>query len=202
MDQRCPYCHEHIPAREFARHVADHETLRDDGQQTDHVTLPPEERAEGDLSDVPRVYHHARCGVQTVMPEEIVRSYLVNPFLYNGGTFCCGCNGYVTMAEVRWVETGQRLSDYFDDLQTEAILDGRGPSLLAEVGPICAVILLACVGAGAGIGKGQGNPLLGGVLGAVVGLVVAGVAFVVLWARRTQRINRLLARDRKQPDND
>jgi hypothetical protein len=53
------------------------------------------------------------------MPEEIIRSYLVNPFLYSGGSFCCGCNGYMPYAELFWEETGQCLADYFRELQAE-----------------------------------------------------------------------------------
>ncbi len=48
------------------------------------------------------------------MPEEIVRSYLVNPFLYSSETFCCGCGDYVRHSELEWVETGERLSTWFD----------------------------------------------------------------------------------------
>jgi hypothetical protein len=40
------------------------------------------------------------------MPEEIIRSYLANPFLYGGGSFCWGCNDYVQEAELFWTETG------------------------------------------------------------------------------------------------
>jgi hypothetical protein len=53
------------------------------------------------------------------MPEEIIRSYLVNPFLYSGGSFCCGCNDYLPYEQLFWVKTGQRLADYFRDLQAE-----------------------------------------------------------------------------------
>jgi hypothetical protein len=50
---------------------------------------------------------------------DLLRSYLVNPFLYSGRTFCCGCNDYVPHKELFWAETGQCLADYFRELQEE-----------------------------------------------------------------------------------
>jgi hypothetical protein len=51
------------------------------------------------------------------MPEEIIRSYLANPFLYNDTTLCTGCGDYVPVSEVFWVETGQSLAEYNQALQ-------------------------------------------------------------------------------------
>lgn len=59
------------------------------------------------------------------MPEEIIRSYLVNPFLYNDRTFCCGCNDYVPLAEVYWTETEQNLLEYNEQLK-QAYLKRHG----------------------------------------------------------------------------
>jgi len=61
------------------------------------------------------------------MPEEIIRSYLKNPFRYNSSTFCCGCKGYVHDSEVFWVETHQRVSEYMQTLQQEAKARRRKP---------------------------------------------------------------------------
>lgn len=60
------------------------------------------------------------------MPEEVVRSYLADPFLYNGTTFCVGCHAYVSMRELVWSETGERLSDYMKVLQREYIAATQG----------------------------------------------------------------------------
>ena len=54
------------------------------------------------------------------MPTEVIRSYLVNPFLYSGVTFCTGCGEYVPHRDCFWVETGQSLQEYFDDLRAAA----------------------------------------------------------------------------------
>jgi hypothetical protein len=110
-------------------HRAKHTKRLPDGQMTDHITVPPERRFEGSLKGVPRGYRHPRCGVVTGMPEEIVRSYLANPFLYASRSFCCGCNDYIPCAELFWVETGQCLMDYFRGLQEEYLRVHEKPPL-------------------------------------------------------------------------
>ena len=55
---RCQYCHEYIEAGAYPAHEAEHLKPRPDGQQSEYATLPPEERAQGDLADVPTVYVH------------------------------------------------------------------------------------------------------------------------------------------------
>jgi hypothetical protein len=115
---RCPYCHEYIDSSEFAAHEAEHKKPRADGQQTDYATLPDDERDQGDLTDVPQVYVHHKCGVATCMPEEIVRSYLQNPYLYLAdATFCCGCGKHVPNRECSWTETGENLQEYMERLR-------------------------------------------------------------------------------------
>ncbi len=115
---RCPYCHEFIDPAEFPAHEAEHRKARPDGQQSEYATLPPEERDEGSLDGVPKVYRHKRCGATTGMPEEIIRSYLKNPFMYTAdSTFCCGCSRHVPFRECVWVETGEDLQTYTDKLR-------------------------------------------------------------------------------------
>jgi hypothetical protein len=115
---RCPYCHEYIDEVAFPAHEAGHRKARPDGQQTDYVTLPPEEREPGDLAGVPQVYVHQKCGVATGMPEEIIRSYLRDPYLYTAdATFCCGCGKHVPLRECVWTETGEDLQTYTDKLR-------------------------------------------------------------------------------------
>jgi hypothetical protein len=115
---RCPYCHKYFDEAAFPAHEAEHLKKRPDGQQTDYATLPEEERAQGDLAGVPKVYVHRKCGVATGMPEEIIRSYLKNPFMYMADrTFCCGCNRHVPFRECVWAETGEDLQSYMDKLR-------------------------------------------------------------------------------------
>jgi Fe-S cluster assembly iron-binding protein IscA len=118
---RCPFCHRRVLRWWYRRHEAKHTRLRPDGQMTDHVTLPSADRYQGSLAGVPQGYRHERCGAVTRMPEEIIRSYLGNPYLYSGGSFCCGCNDYVPYGELFWHETGQCLWDYFRELQNNFI---------------------------------------------------------------------------------
>lgn len=117
----CDFCH-HLTFLPLSWvHQAQHVKLLPDGQQTDHITIKPELRYQGLLDRVPQTYFHPYCGTATKMPEDIIRSYLANPFLYNEYTFCCGCNGYVLQDQLYWRETGQCLTDYFQALQQEYI---------------------------------------------------------------------------------
>jgi len=113
----CPFCHKQVFRLWYSFHRARHTALLDDGQMTDHITVAEHERYVGSLEGVPQVYYHPACGEETGMPEEIIRSYLANPFLYNDCTFCTGCNDYVPAAEVFWIETGQSLDEYTLQLQ-------------------------------------------------------------------------------------
>jgi hypothetical protein len=115
---RCRHCHEYIDEEDYPRHVERHQKLKPDGQHTDYVTLPPEAREAGSLEGVPKVYVHRACGARTGMPEEIIRSYLQNPYLYSAdATFCVGCHRHVPLRECVWVETGEDLQRYTDKLR-------------------------------------------------------------------------------------
>ena len=117
----CPFCHKRILRFLYASHRLSHTKRLADGQMTDHITVHPTGRYQGSLKGIPRSYRHSACGGGTVMPEEIVRSYLVNPFLYSDRSFCCGCNDYRPQKELFWIETGQSLDEYFRQLKTEYI---------------------------------------------------------------------------------
>jgi hypothetical protein len=122
MFVECPFCHRKIPRGQYAAHEKQHTTLLPDGQMTDHVTVAEEDRFQGSLGKVPQVYEHRRCGHATGMPEEIIRSYLANPFLYNDTSFCTGCNTYVSTKELFWTETGESLFQYNQNLKREHLL--------------------------------------------------------------------------------
>ena len=117
---RCQYCHEYIDEVAYPAHEAEHLKPRPDGQQSEYATLPPEEREQGELSDVPTVYVHVKCGTATGMPEEIVRSYLKNPYMYLAdATFCAGCGTHVPFRDCKWTETDEDLQTYMDRLRAE-----------------------------------------------------------------------------------
>ena len=121
----CPFCHQQVFRFWYPFHRAKHTSLLDDGQMTDHITVAEHERYMGSLDGVPQVYCHSVCGEETGMPEEIIRSYLANPFLYNDTTFCTGCNDYVPESECFWTETGQNLAEHKQQLQ-QAYLQRHG----------------------------------------------------------------------------
>lgn len=114
---RCAFCHKLVFRLFYESHRAKHTAPLPDGQMTDHITVHPSGRYQGSLRGVPQNYLHPACGEVTGMPEEIIRSYLVNPFLYSGGSFCCGCNDYMPYEELFWEETGQSLAEYFQKLK-------------------------------------------------------------------------------------
>ena len=123
----CPFCHKQVFRPFYPRHKAKHRAPLADGQMTDHMTVHPTGRYKTSLKGIPQAYRHPKCGVMTQMPEEIIRSYLINPFLYGGGSFCCGCNGYVPETELFWIETGQCMADYNRELQEEYVRVHGGP---------------------------------------------------------------------------
>jgi hypothetical protein len=123
----CQFCHKNVPSWFYSFHVRSHTKKLADGQQSDHITAAPSTRYQGSLDGVPQSYHHPKCGGSTGMPEDIIRSYLVNPFMYNGKTFCTGCGKYVDDSELYWIETGQRMSEYRLELQA-SFRSGRNPT--------------------------------------------------------------------------
>ncbi len=130
--KQCPYCHEQIEIGTFALHCQAHEHVRPDGQQEEYVTLAPESRSAQSLEYEPQVYYHKKCGAGTQMPEEIVRSYLVNPYLYLAdSTFCTGCGKQVPNRECVWSETGENLQSYIDRLRVDK--PEYRPGLVARV---------------------------------------------------------------------
>jgi hypothetical protein len=115
---RCRYCHEWVDPEQDDAHRFEHTRLRPDGQLREYVTLRPEDRYQGSLEGVPRVYLHRRCGQRTVMPEEITRTYLENPYTYMADrSYCVGCRKHVRCRELAWVETGENMQDYNDRLR-------------------------------------------------------------------------------------
>ncbi len=118
---RCPYCHKLVLRLFYSSHTAKHTLLRPDGQQVEYSTLPPTDRYEGSLDGVPQLYRHPKCGVVTRMPEDIIRSYLVNPFLYGAGSFCCGCGEHLPENDLFWCETGQNMAEYTAELRNDYI---------------------------------------------------------------------------------
>lgn len=115
--KRCDMCHKFIPIQQYAAHRKSHDGVREDGQHNEYPTLPPEEQYRGSLDNVPKWYVHDQCGQTTGMPEEIIRTYLVNPYFYGYSSYCGGCQTHVSAKELKWTETGEYLMDYTRRLQ-------------------------------------------------------------------------------------
>jgi hypothetical protein len=125
--------------------------------------LPPETRFAGSLDGVPRVYRHAKCGVATEMPEEVVRSYLADPWLYNDWVWCCGCEDNIRQQDLTWADTGESLRDYFGKLKQRKSPTGSTYSLIRE--PLIFLVLGTVAGYfGGSTGLGAGVGLAFGVL--------------------------------------
>jgi Fe-S cluster assembly iron-binding protein IscA len=119
MFVRCPFCHRWVLRWFYASHEKKHTERGDDGQMNEHITAAPEDLYPGSLEGVPQTYLHPKCGAVTGMPEDIIRTYLVNPLTYSDATFCCGCGDYVDSAELFWEETGENLVDYAGRLRLQ-----------------------------------------------------------------------------------
>lgn len=119
----CNFCHQYIPRSEMREHHEEHVRLQDDGQHTDYPTLEPEFRAsEEELKDAPKWYIHTKCkgepDAMTGMPDDIIQTYLVNPWFYLADrTYCCGCEKHVPLRECVWSETGEDLQTYTNRLR-------------------------------------------------------------------------------------
>lgn len=114
----CDWCHQDIPSDQFDAHVQQHLARKADGQHTDYATLPPAQRDTAAAAQAPTNYLHSKCQSVTGMPDEIVATYLENPWFYMADkTFCCGCGKHVKNRECTWVETNENLQTYFDRLR-------------------------------------------------------------------------------------
>jgi hypothetical protein len=126
--------------------------------------LPPEARFSGALDGVPRVYRHEKCGVATEMPEEVIRSYLADPWLYNDWVWCSGCEDNIRQRDLVWTETGEHLSEYFATLRALKPQSGWGRSPIRE--PLIFGIL------GATAGYFAGSPWYGLAIGVAFGILL------------------------------
>lgn len=117
----CPFCHKSVFRWFYSWHESKHTARQPDGQMNEHVTLAPENRYEGSLDEIPQTYRHEACGVATGMPEDIIRSYLVNPLTYNDSSFCCGCGDYIISSQLIWTETGETVMSYMGALRCDYV---------------------------------------------------------------------------------
>jgi len=119
--RRCEFCHNEIPILLFDAHVRQHLAIGEDGQQQDYASLPADEcDPEADLVGAPRHFRHTVCGAVTVMPDELIHTYLTDPWFYmSDKTYCSGCSRHVRQNQLFWVETGENMLDYTKRLRAD-----------------------------------------------------------------------------------
>lgn len=91
--------------------LGEHLQLKANGQQKDYVVLTADERAKGFVEPVRRAYVHRKCGVVTIMSQELAETYARCPDFYSG-TFCCGCRNHFPVGEdgeFVWDGTNQKV---------------------------------------------------------------------------------------------
>lgn len=115
----CPYCHQWVLKKDLRQHRRQHgDTNTVDGWPA-FPTLPPEDRYRGSLANHPQRYRHTRCGRETVVPEERIRTYLADPFFYINRSYCEGCRKSVPTGELVWLDTKTKVRDYFAKLKAQ-----------------------------------------------------------------------------------
>ena len=68
---------------------------------------------------IPRAYVHEKCGTSTRVSDDIVETYLADPYFYSDGTTICAECGEVPDKDCRWEETGQPVDEYMRQLQAK-----------------------------------------------------------------------------------
>src|SRR5262245_54768590 len=58
-----------------------------------------------------RVYVHDLCGGETRVSGHHF-AHICDPFWPSTGTYCCPCEGFAPLHEVRWIETEEPVSEY------------------------------------------------------------------------------------------
>lgn len=89
-------------------------------QNAESMAMESEQSCQELLEDrTPQAYFHPNCGTVMKMPEDIIYTYLADPFACKDYPFYCGCGAYILQEQLYWRETGQCLADYFRALQQE-----------------------------------------------------------------------------------
>ncbi len=137
-----------------------------------------------------RVYVHRRCGGQTRVSGRDF-AHICDPFWPCTGTYCCTCQGFAPLSEVRWADTGEAVSDYRRRMRAQTPLAIKiwrygagllpGAAIGALVGLVIALIAQlppARIAASAGVGA-----ILGGLLIYFIGVLILGLVLGVDYRR-------------------
>ncbi|MEM6930364.1 MAG: hypothetical protein AAF602_25730 [Myxococcota bacterium] len=69
---------------------------------------------------MPRTFRHEPCGTVTELPATVLATILRDPHLVADTTRCAHCKKLVPFSECVWVETGQDLQSFLDELRAES----------------------------------------------------------------------------------
>ena len=115
------------------------------------------------VQPLPQNYRHEKCGAKEAVPEGVARNLVLDLCWYSRYTVCPKC-GEVPIDECTFLGTGQRLSDYRDEL-----LRAKGPAYHVVRRGIW--LLPALFGASLGRYGGLPHMAIGFGIGAVIGLL-------------------------------
>jgi hypothetical protein len=128
----CPHCGRDVLYFLYSVHVVKHATVTAVRTKSVSVALPADERYVGPIHHVPRLYRHRVCGSWSTVPEDMVRSFLVNPFFYADRWECRGCKRLVPTAELSFAQTGECVLTYIQRLRADYLRrHGKPPKVQA-----------------------------------------------------------------------
>jgi hypothetical protein len=134
-----------------------------------------------------RVYVHARCGGATRVGGGDYK-HICDPFWPCTGTYCCTCEGDFPLREVRWEDTGERVSDFRRRVRgrTPVLLQAWRCGLGLVPGALLGLLVLVLAAVVVGI-----PPLRSACPALVVGLLAAVAGYLL----GTMMLNRALGID-------
>jgi hypothetical protein len=148
-----------------------------DLKRVSYVGRDGEDDDEDEYDSLRRSYVHDGCGGVTVVSGDDFER-IANPFTFVWQTYCAECGEHVSLSEVRWEDTGEKVSRY------RARVGGKAPARAKLIGYVAGPLAGFLIGAGVG-------QYFGGALGAFAG-GVAGLGGVVAFV--TPYLTRWLGR--------
>lgn len=69
---------------------------------------------------MPRAFRHETCGKTTELPAALLATILRDPHLVGDSARCAHCDRAVPLSDCTWVDTGQDLQSYLNELRDES----------------------------------------------------------------------------------
>jgi hypothetical protein len=121
-----------------------------------------------------RSYVHDGCGGVTVVSGDDFER-IANPFTFVSQTYCAECGEHVSLSEVRWEDTGEKISRY------RARVRDKAPARAKLVGYVAGPLGGFLIGAGVGQYFGGGLGALAGGLAGMGGVVAFVTPYLTRW---------------------